>query len=148
MIGFVWVCSFPSSASLPTCHILYQFSLFMCCMNYPPVPEPAPGTQTHQPLGAVLDGDGWRPLPLQCASNLPLRSCRKPVSKPRVPTARYMKNKINLTPHKRGRVLMGDIQVLAGSNEAVRQSLLLCRFLGFTSVLWVDKMQRTVSKGH
>lgn len=75
-------------------------------------------TDPHQPLGAVLDGDGWRPLPLQFV--LKLRSCRKPVSKPSVPTTRDAKNKINLHSPKRGSVLVGDIQAPAGSNEAVR----------------------------
>lgn len=41
---------------------------------------------------------------------------------------------------------MGDIQVLAGSNEAVRQSLLLCRFPGFTSVLGLIKRRGQSAK--
>lgn len=35
IIGFVQVSSFPSSASLSTCHILFQFSLFMGLQELP-----------------------------------------------------------------------------------------------------------------
>lgn len=38
MIGFVQVRSFPSSASLTTCHILFQFSLFMGLYELPSSP--------------------------------------------------------------------------------------------------------------
>lgn len=47
IIGFVWLSSFPFPVFLPSCHIFCQLPLFMGCMNCPPVPQSAPGTQTH-----------------------------------------------------------------------------------------------------
>lgn len=109
-------------------------------MNCPHSPSVSPRcADPHQLLGAVLDEDECKSLLLQFALNLPLRIYRRLASKSRLSTTRDMKNKINLHFPKREAVLMGNSQVTAGNNKAVRKSQLLHRFPRFISVLGLIK---------
>lgn len=86
---------------------------------------------------------------LQFALNLSLRIYRRSASKPSLSTNRDMENKINLHLSKREAVLMGNIQVTAGNNKAVRKAQLSCRFPRFIPLLGLIKsrgQERLLSK--